>query len=345
MSASDKTLEQVKASLRERLAGAKAPFHVTDREAAAEVIERLASLDGEHWGSAWADAGEKVAARARAAEQAGRVQEASTLYHAAYGLFYAGRYPVPSHPRKQHCYERARECYLAAGRHFSPPIECVRVPFDGRDGEGREVVFYARRQARAGRQPVVVRWSGIDTWKEERQDIDNAMHASGFATITIDMPGTGESPVLASLDAERQYLPVLDWIAAQPDLDAARVAIVGMSYGGYWATKLAHLHPDRIRAAVSWGGPAHHNFKREWVLGSAAADSYLMELGIARARSVGVPTYEEYADRVAGFSLLEQGLLDRRHAPMLLVNGKADRQVPTRTAPSTIRPHRPCSLC
>ena len=218
--------------------------------------------------------------------------------------------------------------YRAAGRFFSPPLEVVTVPFAGKPGEGDEVTFYIRRRPGAERSPVVVRWGGIDTWKEERHDINERALAAGFTSINVDMPGVGESPVRGSLDAERQFVPVLDWIRTQPDLDAGRVAIVGMSYGGYWATKVAHLYADRLCAAVNWGGGIHTFFTRAWNERSRSASSYLMDIEAARARTVGADTYEGYIERIAGFSLVDQGILDRPHPPMLIVNGRHDEQVP-----------------
>jgi hypothetical protein len=42
----------------------------------------------------------------------------------------------------------------------------------------------------------------------------------------------------------------------------------------------------------------------------------------------GVPDYETYVQRAPALSLLDQGVLERPCAPLLLVNGKEDRQVP-----------------
>jgi hypothetical protein len=47
-----------------------------------------------------------------------------------------------------------------------PPIRRVSVPFDGRAGEGKEVVFYLRRPDGVARPKVVVMWGGVDAWKE-----------------------------------------------------------------------------------------------------------------------------------------------------------------------------------
>lgn len=325
--ARSRSLDEVKISLRERLAAHKAPFHSVDRELAKEYIEKLTSLDGEHWGTVWGEAGRRMYEKAEALAAAGDRDGAMQAFLHAYGFYFVGRYPTPSHPKKAECYVRARESYLAAGRFFDPPVESVSLPFKGKGGEGDKVVIYVRRRA-GTRQPVVIRWSGIDTWKEERHDINEAFVGRGFASITIDMPGTGESPVLASADGERMFVPVLDWIADQPELDAGKVVVIGMSFGGYWATKLAHLYSDRIAAAVNWGGPVHHNFQRDWVLKSQYSDTYLMDIAVARARIFGATTYDVFADRAAELSLLDQGLLDRPHSPMLLVNGKDDTQIP-----------------
>ncbi len=223
---------------------------------------------------------------------------------------------------------KARENHLKAGRYFDSPLERVVIPFAGWPNEGREVVIYVRRPKGVTRPAVVMRWGGVDTWKEERSDLNERFLHDGFASITIDMPGVGESPVLGSPDGERQYTPVFEWIRAQKDLAGSEIGIIGMSFGGYWAAKLAHTHRQYLKASVCWGGGVHYNFQSEWAAHSRYADSYLMDLAETRARTLGLSTYEEYIQRVPALSLLDQGILDQSSAPLLLVNGKEDRQVP-----------------
>jgi esterase FrsA len=321
-------IDALKENLRERLSKRMAPFNAADPEAATAAIERLASLGGEAWGTLWLEAAVPFAERGAAREQAGDAAGAREAFFNAYALAHVGRYPTPNHPQKLAAYRFSVENYRRAGRYFGPPVEVHTIPFSGRDNEGTSVTFYVRRPSAQLRRPVILRWGGIDTWKEEQLHVNEAILAAGFASINMDMPGVGESPVRGSIDAERQFIPVLDWIASQPDLDADRVIVVGMSYGGYWATKVAHLFADRLCGAVNWGGGIHHFFSRDWLARSANASSYLMDLGIARARSVGANTYEEYADVVQSFSLLDQGILDRPHPPMLIVNGRHDEQAP-----------------
>ena len=321
-------ISSLKDDLRRRLAAHKAPFHLIDPHAAAAAIERLTSADPEHWAAVWSEAADPFEARGKELEAAGDAPGARDAYLKAYGLLHAARFPSPTHPAKWAAYVRSIENFRAAGRHFDPPLEVVRVPFHGHAGEGDTVTFYVRRRKSATKLPVVIRWGGVDTWKEERHDYNEAMLDAGFASINIDMPGVGESPVVGCVDGERQFGPLFDWIKTQRDLDSNRVVIVGMSYGGYWATKVAHHYADRIAGAVNWGGGIDHFFSREWCLESAAAKSYLMDIGIARARTAGLKTYDEYMNFAPSLSLVSQGLLDRPHAPMLVLNGRHDEQVP-----------------
>jgi pimeloyl-ACP methyl ester carboxylesterase len=171
-------------------------------------------------------------------------------------------------------------------------------------------------------------WGGVDAWKEQMTQASDLLLAQGVATIAMDGPGTGESPVKGVPDAERQFLPVLDWTAAQADLDGAKPGCLGRSFGGYWATRLAHLHPDRLAGVVNWGGGAHFMFQPDWIGRSRYPDSYLMELVETRQRMLGVDSWDGYLSAFRRLSLLDQGLLDRHCAPLLLVNGREDKQCP-----------------
>lgn len=328
MTTTSASMDAMKANLSDRLENHKAPFHAADHDAAVKAIARLESVDGAHWAAVWSDAATPFEERGREREAAGDADAARDAYFAAYGLLHVGRFPTPNHPAKLENYKRSVTAYRAAGRFFTPPVEPIEVPFAGKAGEGDKVIFYVRRPKTATPAPVVLRWGGIDTWKEDRHDINERILAGGFASINADMPGVGESPVVGSVDAERQFLPILDWIETQPDLDAKRILVVGMSYGGYWATKVAHMYGDRLCGAVNWGGGIDQFFTKAWIEKSKSAGSYLMDIAPARARTVGKETYEEYIEAVQGFSLVEQGLLDKPHPPMLVVNGRHDEQVP-----------------
>ena len=300
------------------------PLDGLDADVARETIQALGGLEPEPWARAWGAAADRFADEAAAAEGTAARREALLQ---AYRFSFLGRYPVPSHPAKGRQYERARSFFLEATSLDDPPVDRVTVAFDGRAGEGAEVVFYVLRPRGAERPPVAMLWGGIDTWKEEMYDrVGSLLRSHGIAVLLLDMPGVGESPVRAAADAERQWTPVFDWLAGQDDLDGSRCAAIGASFGGYWAMKLAYTHRERLRCCVNWGGGVHVTFTPEWQQRSRDAASYLMDLMPARARIFGGDTFDDYVTRCAALSLLDQGLLEKPNAPLLLVNGRDDVQ-------------------
>jgi esterase FrsA len=320
----NRTLHDGQAWLLERLERRAHPLDLIDADRARAAVEGLAGLDPESWTATWRALAEEFGAEAQAAGDRAAEREA---WMQAYQAAFLGRYPIPNHPLKEREYQRARECFLKATALEDPPLEVVTLPFDGRDGDGERLTFYVTRPRDVQRPPVAMVWAGIDTWKEEmHQRIGALLRSRGFAVLLVDMPGVGESPVLAGRDAERQWTPIFDWLAGRDDLDGARCAAIGGSFGGYWAMKLAYTHSERLRCAVNWGGGVHITFTPEWQERSRNASSYLIDLMPARARIFGGETFEDYVARCPELSLLDQGLLDQPSAPLLLVNGRDDVQ-------------------
>ena len=336
-----RTLAEAKAWMRDRAGKAVHPMNNVSPADLETVLATLTGLDPVNWAAAWRRAGEAAWVEA---EREAETKARRRAYLRSHGLFFMGRFPCPNHPDKLACAERERDAYLAAGALMTPAVQKVAIPFQGEPGEGDRVVIYYRRPSGVPRPRAVLMWGGVDAWKEQMTGASDLLLAQGIATIAVDGPGTGQSPVKGAPSAERQFVAALDWIAEQPDLHR-KVGLLGRSFGGYWATKLAHLYPERIAAAVNWGGGAHYMFQRSWIARSRHPDSYLMELVETRKRMLGVETDEDYIDAFARLSLLDQDLLDRPCAPLLMVNGRNDTQCPVadidllvgRGSPKTVR--------
>jgi esterase FrsA len=309
-----RTLEENRVWLHRRLDARIHPLDFCSIAGSRAVIDGLTGLDGASWGAAWSAAGAEA--------------EAAGDWLDAHAYYFIGRFPTPNHPAKLAAAIKERETYLRVADQNGWGLQRVVIPFAGRADEGRDIAFYYRRPSGIARPPVVALWGGIDAWKEQLTEQVQAFLDAGIATIALDNPGTGESPVIASPDAERVFIPVFDWARSQPDLDAERIGCFGRSFGGYWATKLAHVMPERIAGAVSWAGGAHHMYQRDWIEASRYPDSYLMDLAEARGRMLGAVDDAQYIERFAALSLLDQGILERPCAPLLLVNGKYDKQCP-----------------
>ncbi|MDH3444182.1 MAG: esterase FrsA [Deltaproteobacteria bacterium] len=318
---SPRTLEDVKNDIRGRVAH-RAPFLYADKAEAEDALARMPSFDGEIWASAWNDLGARWEDKAHAAEKAGNAAEAKNSFLKSYGYYGISRHPFPSTPGKHHGYKKTREMFLAASKYFEIPIERVSIPF-----REQPIVGHLRLPKKLP-APMIMHWGGIDNWKEERHSFGETFVKEGWGCFIMDSPGTGECPVLAGPDAHAVHMAALEYLSQRAEVDADRIAVVGASFGGHWSTKLAHVAPDKLRAAVNWGGGIHYFFQPEWQERSRHADSYLFDLIEARANLFGKKTFEELCDVMPALSLLDSGWLDKPCAPTLIVNGKEDKQVP-----------------
>ncbi|MGE5216963.1 MAG: alpha/beta hydrolase family protein [Chloroflexota bacterium] len=324
----EKSLEEIKADILHRV-GRINPFERVQKEDVEQVLENLTTLDADLWGREWGKFGFRYEASADAQKKTGKEKEAGATYSLAYEYYRIGRYPVPSSAEKMICYRGALRTFLKAGAAMEPPLERIEIPF-----EGKKVVGYLQIPSGVARPPVVMHWGGVDGWKEDRRTNNDRLLKMGLACFTIDIPGTGENPCLGSdLQAERTFSAAMDYLETHENLDGKRIACMGGSFGGYWAAKLAHTEPERLRGAVNWGAGVHRTFQEEWLRPALTltASQYLMgpaSLLDARSYVLGVKTLEETLRIAPRLSLVTQGLIDRPCAPLLCINGKEDDQHP-----------------
>ena len=83
------------------------------------------------------------------------------------------------------------------------------------------------------------------------------LNAFGYATLRIDMPGCGESEGergrVICLEQVECVKTALDYLAARPEIDSARLGLMGSSFGG--AVSIYAAGTDkRVAAVISCGG-------------------------------------------------------------------------------------------
>jgi dienelactone hydrolase len=327
--ARERSLDEVKAEFMRR-AGRFSPFEDIKREDAERVMTALTSLDKDEWAREWCEIGfgyeEQADARARAGAAGAALAE---LYMHGFDACRVGRYPTPNSPGKLEAYRASLRMFRKAAKYFDPPLEVIELPFGD-----KTLIGYLQRPPGSARPPVVLHWGGVDGWKEDRLRIAEAIMDAGLASLSIDMPGSGENPVLfGDPDAERSYLMWLDHLPLRTEIDGTRIGVWGGSFGAYWAARLAFVAPDRIKGAVFHGGNIHYGFQKEWLISAftTGGATYLFgaqSLLEARSRAMGTKTLEEFLAIAPRFSLQTMGLLDKPSAPILGVNGKLDDQAP-----------------
>lgn len=88
--------------------------------------------DGESWFLEWKRLADRSAAEAAAAEAARHVVTARNAYLRATDYYRASEYGLaPFDPRRLESFDKCEECFQKAGRHMTPPLESVRIPYEG----------------------------------------------------------------------------------------------------------------------------------------------------------------------------------------------------------------------
>src|SRR5205085_11483058 len=98
-----------------------------------------------------------------------------------------------------------------------------------------------RKPDGVAKSPVLVFCCGLDSCKEETDSYEQPFLARGIATLVFDGPGQGEGEYDFAIrgDYEVAAKAVVDYIVTRNDLNSARIAIAGISLGGYYAPRAA----------------------------------------------------------------------------------------------------------
>ena len=315
-----RTLEELKADVLRRVAGNGYPGRGTRLPDAERAMASLDSLAPEAWAKVWTEAGDRVMAEA---EQASRADDRRELFRAAFATYTLGRFPVPVTPGKKAAYDKALSAYMRYAELLPEKLEVIRIPF-----EGSEIIGYFRKPEGAGPFPLMVQCGGLDFWKEQVADEALSYTKHGICVFGVDMPGTGQAPIKGDVGSERMFSAIFDWAETRPDIDHKRMFMRGVSWGGHWATRVAILEKDRLLGAINHGGAVHHFFQPEWQLKALGTREYLLDLFGARANVFGVETLDEFLEYGPRMSLLIDDQIDKPCAPMLVMNGAKDSQVP-----------------
>jgi esterase FrsA len=327
--AGERTLDEVKEEALKRAESGMYPMIGLDPADVREAFNSVHKMDNDEWAAAFMKVADRYAADAKSLAATDSAK-ASAAYIRAWRLYSFGRWPVPASEGKRASYAKALEMFRAAAKFLDPPLETVRIPF-----EGKEIVGYFRLPKNAkGPVPVLLAISGLDSRKEDMTVNYGALLQYGIGFLAIDSPGTGEAPIQAGETSERMFSRAIDYLLTRPEVDKARIAAVGQSFGGYWATKLAIVEHDRLRAVVAQSPPVDGAFQKDYVLNKLRTNrEYLFGMSSAMESILdNVHTVEDLADTFPKLSLVTQGLVGKPTAPMLIIAGVLDTQVPVADA-------------
>jgi esterase FrsA len=321
----ERTIDEIKVEAVHRAANGMYPMIGLDPEDVKDAFTTIKTRDKDEWAAGFMRVGDKYMNEAKSLEKS-NPEKANADYIRAWKIYSFGRWPVPSSPGKQESYKRALEAFLAHARFYDPPLELVKIPF-----EGKEIIGYLRLPKNAhGPVPMVIAVNGLDSRKEDLTESFSAILPFGVGYIAVDGPGTGQSPLKVTPTANRALSAVIDYLQTRPEVDKTRIALHGVSWGAYWAMKMSIVEHDRLKCVSAQSPPAKlfftESFIHQRLLGNR---EYLFDqLPAMMSILDNVNNVDQLIEMFSKLSLANQGLLGKPTTKTLIIGGALDTQVP-----------------
>ena len=272
----------------------------------------------EHWDDwcrAWSECGAMHTAMGERAEARGYYVSAAQHYFQAAISYHFGKYLFVHKPGELRAvHEQVVRNYRRALPYFDFPGERVAIAYEG----GAIMPGILRRPWHTPRPPVVILVPGLDSVKEELHLYGDDFLRRGMAVLAIDGPGQGEMEFEFPLrhDYEVPIRHAIDYLETRPDVDATRVGLMGVSFGGQFAVRAAAFE-QRLKAVIENCGAYNQswNFKGRPQI---SRDTMVHRLKAANE--------EDALEKLQRFTL--QGVAEKVRCPLLVIQGRLDRLVP-----------------
>lgn len=321
----ERTIDEIRTEAIRRAEVGQYPLIGLDPADVREAFQNIHSKDKDEWAAAFMHVADRYFNEAKSIEKTDPTK-ANADYIRAWHLYSFGRWPIPSSPGKQRSYEKAMEAFLDHAKFYDPPLEVVHIPF-----EGKEITGYLRLPKNAkGPVPLVIAVNGLDSRKEDLTESFGAILPFGIGFLAVDGPGTGQAPIKVTPTSERMLSKVIDYAQSRPEIDKNRIALHGVSWGAYWATKMAIVERTRLRGCSAQSPPVDEFFQKDFLMNHLLGNREYLFDQVPALMSVldGVTTVDQMAEYLPKLSLVQQGLLGKPMAPMLVIAGALDTQVP-----------------
>lgn len=274
-----------------------------------------------------ASRGPQTPPRAADSYLAGRAGDISTTHavHATNALLKLIGYGVIAawpgwSPCRTSAYRRSRRLLEAVLRALAPTLGIQLEPLTVETGE-ETVRGYIMLPCGNRACPVVLTVNGVDGTIQELLLAFLRYPRRGLAVVAMEIPGSWDSRMRMTASTTQVFDAVLRELAEHPRIDANRIAMLGLSFGGYWTASVATTS-RLLRCAVVVGAPTDRSFGPSGVFGvpEVMIDAMRKTLGASSNRDLGV--------RLRQLSL--RGRYQQIPIPLLVVDGDADTIVSVR---------------
>ena len=218
------------------------------------IAQRISNASPASWVAQFSQMAARQEADAKARAQRGHAISAKEQYLVACNSWRAAEYYTSiAQTEHQGLGLQSRSCFMAAMRTGQIACEEIMLPW----GATPLPAYYFRApQANASTSKTLMLISGYDgTLEETWIAYGQAAMARGYNLLLIAGPGQMDTlrfyPTMAFIPEYEQVAKIaLDYLSARPETDVRHIAIMGISYGGYFATRMA-AYDARITALIA----------------------------------------------------------------------------------------------
>ncbi len=160
----------------------------------------------------------------------------------------------PDDPRSFQTWKRSRDCFMKAADLSEGLIKPVRIPFENTSLPA----YLCLVDSSGAKRPLLIVHTGFDGTGEELYfEVGRAAIDRGYNVLIFEGPGQGEMIRAQKMPFRHNWetvvTPVVDFAMNLSEVDTERIALMGISFGGYLAPRAAAFE-HRIAACIANGG-------------------------------------------------------------------------------------------
>jgi len=284
-----------------------------------ETIDRISLREG-NWVKEWGKTAEKYQQKAEELIADNNFDDAKYMLMKSSVYYRLAAYPYPLDAEQEDAYKKCVKNFTEANKFFSNPPQRVEIAL-----EGKKIIGNFRHPIENKRYPLVILIPGLDSNKEELYWCEDRFLNQGWATFSLDMPGTGESIWPLRVESDRVFQAVFEHFQKSSYIEKDKIAVVGFNFGGYWAVRLAAQN-NKVLAVVDVAGPIHYAFQSSYI---NKLPGYIQNI---LKKASGEQDYAGFAKISPDFSLRKDNLLDKLAVPCLAINSRNNFLVPVEDA-------------